>query len=86
MPGLPFREETMQIPLLPPLPVAPGALPPEALARAVPQIQAQAAAPIIQRAVDPSGHSERGNKSRSNEERSKGGGKSGRGGSVNIRV
>jgi hypothetical protein len=75
----------MQVPPLPPVPVTAGVMPQETIARAVPQVQAQAASPIIQRAVDPSSKSERGNKSRSNGDRAKGGG-SGRGGSVNIRV
>lgn len=77
-----------------PMPVLPNALPQDA-ARAIPQVQAQATAPLIQRAVDPSPRGERGNQPRSNGDRAKGGdrgrgGESGnRGGSgsgVNIRV
>jgi len=71
-------------------PVIPAALPTDA-ARIVPQIQAQAAAPLTPRAVDPSPRSERGSESRSNGDKAKGGqggyGETGkRGGSVNIRV
>lgn len=82
----------MQVTPLPPIPVNPGAVPQEAVNKVLPQIQAQASAPIIQRAVDPSSKSDRGNKSRSNGDRAKGGGgdKGGAGGdrgsSVNIRV
>ena len=78
----------MQVTPLPPGPIAPGLITPEAIARAVPQVQAQAAAPIIQRAVDPARKQDRGNKNKSNGDRGKGGGsdKGGRGSSVNIRV
>ena len=78
----------MQVTPLPPVPVTPGAVPQEAVTKILPQVQAQSAAPIIQRAVDPSSKSDRGNKSRSNGDRAKGegGNKGGRGGSVNIRV
>ena len=72
-------------------PVLPPALPQDA-AKTVPQVQAQAATPIVQRAVDPAPRSERGQQSRSNGDKAKGGqtggqggGKSG-GGTVNIRV
>ena len=72
-----------------PTPVMPVALPQDA-AKAVPQqIQTQAAVPITQRAVDPSPSSDRGQQSRSNGDKAKGGGQGGgekRGGSVNIRV
>jgi len=73
---------------IPPLqaPVVPVALPQDAV-KTVPQIQAQAAPPVIQRAVDPSPRSERGSQSRSNGDKAKGGQSEGkRGGSVNIRV
>jgi len=67
-------------------PVAPVALPQD-IAKTVPQVQAQAATPVIQRAVDPSPRSERNPHARSNAEKDKGG-KTGdkRGGGVNIRV
>lgn len=78
----------MQVTPLPPVPTAPGAAPQETVVKTLPQVQAQSAAPIIQRAVDPSGKSDRGNKGRSNGERGKGGGsdQTGRGGSVNLKV
>jgi hypothetical protein len=72
-----------------PLPVTPNAaLPQDAVAKTMPNVVAQASTPVIQRAVDPSSKSERGQQSRSNGDRAKGGGKSGeqRGGSVNMRV
>lgn len=77
----------MQVPPLP-VPVAPNALPTEA-AKTVPHVQAQASVPVTQRAIDPSPKSERGNKTRSNGDRAKGGKGSDtdkRGGSVNLRV
>jgi len=78
----------MQVTPLPPQLVTPGAVPQETIAKTMAQVQAQASAPIIQRAVDPSSKSDRGHKSRSNGDRAKGGGsgKGGRGSSVNIRV
>ena len=63
----------MQVTPLPPLPVTAGGVPQETIAKTIPQVQAQAAAPIIQRAVNPSTKSERGTKSRSNGDRGKGG-------------
>ena len=77
----------MQVTPLPPVPITPGAVPQETV-KVLPQVQAQASAPITQRAVDPSNKSDRGNRSRSNSDRGKGGGsdQSGRGGSVNIKV
>lgn len=76
----------MQITPLP-TPVPPTALPQEAVTKAVPQVQAQAAQPLIQRAVDPASRSDRGTKARSNSEKAKGGGSDGkRGGAVNIKV
>jgi hypothetical protein len=76
----------MQVIPLPPV-LVPGAVPQEAVTRVLPQIQAQSSAPIIQRAVDPSRKSDRGNKARSNTDRGKGGGGKGdRGSTVNIRV
>jgi hypothetical protein len=72
-----------------PIPVLSTALPQDAVARAIPQVQAQAAAPLLQRAVDPSPSSERGQKSKTNQEKAaggKGGGDGKRGGTVNIRV
>jgi hypothetical protein len=70
-----------------PAPILPTAQPQD-VAKTVPQVQAQAATPLTQRAVDPSPRSERGNQPRSNGEKSKGGQGGGdkRGGSVNIRV
>ena len=69
-----------------PVPVVPVALPQDA-AKTVPQVQSQAAVPLIQRAVDPSPRSDRGQQPRSNGDRAKGGGgEDKRGGSVNIRV
>jgi hypothetical protein len=67
-------------------------MPQDAVSRALPQIQAQASQPLVQRAIDPSPRSERGNQPRTNGEKSKGGGNATgsaggkRGGSVNIRV
>ncbi len=76
----------MQVPPLQ-APVVTTALPQEAAAKAMPQVQAQAVAPLTQRAVDPAPRSERGNQSRSNTEKRSGDGGGGkRGGSVNIRV
>ncbi len=71
-----------------PGPVLPNALSPDVAAKAVPQIQAQASAPLIQRAVDPSPKSGRGTQTRSNGDKAKGGDSSGdkRGGGVNIKV
>ena len=75
-----------------PTPIVPGSLQQqEAVIKAIPQVQAQASAPLLQRAVDPSTKNQRGQQTRSNGERAKGGGKGGegsgeRGGSVNIRV
>ena len=70
-----------------PTPVMPTALPQDAV-KTVPQVQSQAATPLIQRAVDPSPRSDRGQETRSNSEKAKGGQGGGdkRGGSVNIRV
>jgi hypothetical protein len=81
----------MQITPLPTPPVQPNALPQDAVAKVVPHIQAQASAPLIQRAVDPTGRSDRNTKTRTNSEKAKGGasdtgGDDKRGGSVNIRV
>ena len=78
----------MQVPPLPPAAVPNATLPQEAVAKAVPQVMAQASAPVIQRAVDPSQKSDRSQQSRSNSDRAKGGGKAGggRGGSVNFKV
>ena len=80
----------MQVPPLPPVTVPNATLPQEAVAKAVPQVIAQASAPVIQRAVDPSQKSDRGQNTRSNSDRAKGGGKAaasgGRGGSVNFKV
>ncbi len=78
----------MQVTNLPPLPAnALVGVTPDAATRVLPQIQSQAAQPMIQRAVDPANKPDRGNKSRSNGDRAKGGGdKPGRGNSVNIRV
>jgi hypothetical protein len=79
----------MQVPPIP-APTVPGAMPQDAVAKTLPQVQAQSGAPVIQRAIDPSPRSERGNKSRSRGDKGKGGGSSSggnqRGGSVNIRV
>jgi len=76
-----------------PVPVLPTALPAQdAVARVAGQVQAQAAAPLLQRAVDPSPKSERGQNSKSNQKKNAGkggsqnGGEGKRGGSVNIRV
>jgi len=70
-----------------PGPVLPNALPQEVVAK-TPAIQAQASAPLIQRAVDPSPKSGRGQQTRSNSDKAKGGASDSgkRGGSVNIRV
>lgn len=78
----------MQVTPVPVLPVPSAVMPQETVAKTMPQIQAQAFAPIVQRAVDPPRKSDSGGKSRSNEDRSKGGGngKSGRGDRINIRV
>ena len=77
----------MQVTNIPPVPLPTGANPQD-VARNMPQLQAQAAAPIGQRAVDPTKKQDRGGKNRSNGDRAKGGGgdKNGRGGQVNIRV
>lgn len=73
-----------------PLPTtaAPNALPQDTAVKAGPQsVMAQASPPVTQRAIDPAPKSERGNKSRSNGDKAKGGGKNGgRGGNVNLRV
>lgn len=73
-----------------PLPILPNASPQDVAAKTAAPVLAQASAPVIQRAIDPAPKSERGQQSRSNGDRSKGGGKSGsdekRGGSVNIKV
>lgn len=70
-----------------PVPVLPNALPQETVAKTAAPVLAQAAAPVIQRAIDPSPKSERGQQSRSNGDRAKGGGNGGkRGSSVNLRV
>ncbi len=68
--------------------VQPAMITPENVARLAPQVQAQAVAPLTQRAVDPAKKNDRGNRSRNNEEKSKGGKgeQGGRGGTVNIRV
>ena len=64
-----------------------SALPQESVVRALPQAQAQAAPPIVTRAIDPSPRGDRGHKTKSNEDRGKGGGRTGeRGSSINIRV
>ena len=77
---------SMQVPPVP-APLVPGATPQETVARTLPQIQAQASAPVTQRAIDPSPRSERGKKTRSNSDKKKGGSGDGqRGSSVNIRV
>jgi hypothetical protein len=79
----------MQVPPIPPA-VVPGALQPDAVAKTLPQIQAQASVPVTQRAIDPSRQGDRGKKSRGNGDKSKGGGGGNgggnRGGSVNIKV
>ena len=70
-----------------PVPIVPNALPQETVAKTAAPILAQASTPVIQRAVDPSPKSERGQQTRSNGDRAKGGGNDGkRGGSVNLRV
>ncbi len=76
----------MQVIPTPPVPVVPGAVPQETLNKSLPQLQAQSAAPIIQRAVDPSNKADRDHKSRSNGDRAKGGASSpsGRGGAVKV--
>ncbi len=77
----------MEITPPPSIPPVPGALPQDAVAKAIPQIATQAVTPITQRAIDPSGKTDRGNKPRSNGDKAKGGDKnSGRGGSVNLKV
>ena len=75
----------MQVPPIP-AQMVPGAVQPDAMAKVLPQIQAQASTPVTQRAIDPSKKGDRGNKGRSNGDKAKGGGSEGRGGSVNIRV
>jgi len=81
----------MQVPPVPTV-IVPGVQPQDTVARALPNIQAQAAAPLLQRAIDPSPRSDGGARTRNNKDRAKGGGKDGggdqggRGGSVNIRV
>jgi len=81
-----YAGKAMQVTPIPP-PVMPAALPQDA-AKVVPQVQTQAAVPITQRAVDPAPRSDRGQQTRSNGDRAKGGQSDGdkRGGSVNIRV
>lgn len=76
----------MQVPPIP-QPVNPVASP-DAAVKAAAQVQAQAAKPLLQRAVDPASKSEQGNRSRSNSDKSKGerSQENDRGGSVNIRV
>lgn len=74
-----------------PVPVLPSLPTQDVVAKTLPAIQAQAATPVTQRAVDPSHRSDRGNKTRSNNDRAKGGDRgnsdSGKSGStVNIRV
>jgi hypothetical protein len=81
----------MQVPPVPPV-IIPSQLPQDAVNRVLPNIQAQAVTPTIQRAVDPRPGSDRKSRTRSNEDDAKGGGKDGRGekggrgSSVNIRV
>jgi hypothetical protein len=76
----------MQVTSLP-TPVIPNAMPQEAVAKTMPNVVAQASPPLIQRAVDPSSKAERGQQSRSNRDKAKGGGKEGeRGRSINFRV
>ncbi len=76
-----------------PAPVLPTATTQDVVTKAVSAVQAQASAPVTQRAIDPSQKSDRGGQSRSNSDRAKGGAKSpagdetiDRGGSLNIRV
>ncbi len=79
----------MQVPSVP-LPIVTNALPQEAVAKAVPNVQAMA--PLLANAVAPAPKSEKSNQSRGNKDRKKeenpdgGGDKGNRGGSVNIRV
>jgi len=72
----------------PPLPILPSALQQDAVLRSLPQVQAQATAPVLaQRAVAPTTKTLQGEKSRSNEGRAKGGrSPHERGASVNIKV
>ncbi len=76
----------------PPGPILPNVATQDVVAKTTPAIQAQAAATIIQRAVDPSPKSDKGGQTRSNRDRAKGGDGSdkttdgGKSGSVNIRV
>ena len=74
-----------------PIPVIPNASPQDVVAKTATPVLAQASAPVIQRAIDPSSKSDRGQKSRSNGDRAKGGGKASggegdRGKTVNLRV
>ncbi|MDP9127410.1 MAG: hypothetical protein M3N08_04005 [Pseudomonadota bacterium] len=75
-----------------PGPIVPNVLPQDAVAKTAAPVLAQASAPLIQRAVDPTGKSDRGHQSRSNGDRAKGGGNAdkghsaGRGDTVNLRV
>ena len=64
----------MQVPSIPP-PIITTTLAPDVVAKTV--THAQAAAPLIHRAVDPAPKSEKSNHSRSNEDRRKGGGRGG---------
>ena len=77
----------MQVTPSVPLPVVPNALPQEAVAKTMPNVVAQASPPVIQRAVDPSHKTGRGQQPRSNGDKAKGGGKAGeRGSSIDKRV
>jgi len=77
---------TIQVPPLPSpaLPTTSN----EIVAKSAAPIQAQAAKPLLQRAIDPASKSGQGNKTKSNSDKAKGESpKEGeRGGSVNIRV
>ena len=53
-----------------PVPVVP-LLQPQDVAKAIPQVQSQAAAPLTQRAVDPAPRSDRGQQTRSNGDRAR---------------
>jgi hypothetical protein len=80
----------MQITPAPP-PIVPNPSPQDMAAKTAAPVLAQATTPVTQRAVDPTSKSDRGQKTRSNGERAKGGGKEGagdeeRGHSVNIKV
>ncbi|HEU0118329.1 MAG TPA: hypothetical protein VFR09_06815 [Alphaproteobacteria bacterium] len=71
-----------------PLPVLPNSLPQDAVVRALPAAQAQAAAPITSRATDPSSKQGTGKQTRTKQEQAKGGDTAGTnlGNSVNIKV